>query len=386
MCSLRAKYRIAITGTPVHNSLNDLYSLVKFLHFEPFDNKTLWGYVFASEKFKQQQTTTTGGGARAGAMSQVAQANAAERESRMETWLLFLSHYLLLRRAKTDTIEGTTKRIVDLPEKQVLTSTFSLNTSERFIYDKIFKESQAKVNEFLNQQRQRLLGRAAAGHGDSSMSVVLVYLLRLRQACCHMSLLSECLDKDELQAMRAEAAAALAAGPQPTADDVNGMLKTLSLNDVSKMSSSSSGSGCGGGDETAANMSALVESIEDKLLLDDGDADMCKLLERSYMSSKLTKVIEMCEELLDEHPEDKIIIVSQWTSMLGLVAACLDERSIEHCTISGDVMLDKRNEIVDRFNSDTSMDVRVMLLSLTAGGVGLNLVGANRMFLLDIHW
>lgn len=50
MCALRAKYRIAITGTPIHNSLNDLYSLVKFLHFSPLDDIGLWKYVFADEK------------------------------------------------------------------------------------------------------------------------------------------------------------------------------------------------------------------------------------------------------------------------------------------------------------------------------------------------
>ena len=50
MCALKAKYRMAITGTPIHNSLNDLYSLVKFLHFSPLDDIGLWKYVFADEK------------------------------------------------------------------------------------------------------------------------------------------------------------------------------------------------------------------------------------------------------------------------------------------------------------------------------------------------
>ncbi len=41
---------------------------------------------------------------------------------------------------------------------------------------------------------------------------------------------------------------------------------------------------------------------------------------------------------------------------------------------------------MEKFNDPENTGVRVLLLSLNAGGVGLNLVGANRMFLMDIHW
>ena len=90
--ALKAKYRIAITGTPIHNSLNDLYSLVKFLHFEPLDNFGLWKYVFASEKFQSTTNTNT----------QAQTANSVERTKRMDSWTTFLSDYLMLRRTKQD--------------------------------------------------------------------------------------------------------------------------------------------------------------------------------------------------------------------------------------------------------------------------------------------
>lgn len=50
VCLLEAKYRIAITGTPVHNSLTDFYSLVKFLRMQPLSDITLWNYLFPKEK------------------------------------------------------------------------------------------------------------------------------------------------------------------------------------------------------------------------------------------------------------------------------------------------------------------------------------------------
>ena len=46
----------------------------------------------------------------------------------------------------------------------------------------------------------------------------------------------------------------------------------------------------------------------------------------------------------------------------------------------------KRNEIVESFIDKSNTNLKVMLCSLTAGEVGLNLVDANRMFLLEIHW
>ena len=94
----------------------------------------------------------------------------------------------------------------------------------------------------------------------------------------------------------------------------------------------------------------------------------------------------MILNILKEFPDDKLIVVSQWTTVLAIVGSHLKKKDIEYCEIKGDVMLFKRNEIVESFNDKSNTNLKVVLLSLTAGGVGLNLVGANRMFLLDIHW
>ena len=53
--------------------------------------------------------------------------------------------------------------------------------------------------------------------------------------------------------------------------------------------------------------------------------------------------------------------------------------------INGQIPVKSRGDIVDDFNNNEK-GAQVMLLSLTAGGVGLNLVGANHLFLMDMHW
>ena len=117
---------------------------------------------------------------------------------------------------------------------------------------------------------------------------------------------------------------------------------------------------------------------------------------------------------------EKVVIVSQWTSMLEIVKIHIKEMGLKLTEIHGKVPIKDRGDIVDNFNKDGKgaqvsicvnivilviipvivlfifviiLDVflllalsQVMLLSLGAGGVGLNLVGANHLFLLDCHW
>jgi transcription termination factor 2 len=343
-CSfIKAKYRIAITGTPIHNSINDFYSLCKFIHFSPLDDFSMWKYLFACLQPKAPAKPDV------------------TREKRSNDWVFLLSKYLILRRTKSDKIAGTDRRMVDLPDKVIKEVLVKLNSEEKAIYQKIFKEAQNAAQQFLTTQKQRELGKLRnndAGAGGGGMTGMFVMILRLRQACCHMSLLSECLDKDELKNMKIEVL-----GEEPIED----LMKSLNINNTINS------------EELTQEPAGLASLIHE-------DVDLSKCLRRKYMSSKITQLLDLITEIQDEHPGDKMIVVSQWVSMLDVVAKNLDDRDIAYCEIKGDVKLFQRNEIVEDFNKETNRKYQIMLLSLTAGGVGLNIVGANRMFLLDIHW
>ena len=332
-----------MTGTPIHNSINDFYALVKFLNFEPLSEFGLWKYLFATMLTKTVKPTKDN----------------EMREKRCNHWVFLLSKFLILRRTKADKIAGTERRIVDLPDKNIQEIRIKLNPEEKAIYSKIFHEAKNEANKFLTTQKQREFG--VTGSQGSNLSRIFVMILRLRQACCHMSLLSECLDRDELKTMRLET------------EGVEGLMQSLNINDTI-------------GNETDIS---LIQPTSNSTIsqADSGtDVDLTKCLKKKYMSSKLESLIDMIEHFSEEFPDDKMIVVSQWTSMLEVVGKNLENRDIEFCEVKGDIKLNIRNDIVEDFNKPDNKRIRVMLLSLMDAGEGLNLVGANRMFLLDIHW
>ncbi len=360
ICTLKAKYRIALTGTPIHNSLNDLYSLVKFMNFDPLNDFSLWKYLFASETFSARTRN---------------QVQSEEREKRVGTWLQLLADYLILRRTKLDKFPGTDKCIVNLPEKRVEEIRFKLGPNEEIIYQQIFNESKEKVNQFLDDHQKRLIANrigletGEGGSKKSSLTDIFVYLLRLRQACCHMSLLAECLDQEHI-------------GNYDIDGDGSILLRSdgSSFNnhknkDYEDLEEESSGDDDDDEDDDESSTNKKKEIISDgkdlEALNKIKSSDLLKCLEKSYMSSKIEKSLSIINELLNDFPKDKLIIVSQWTSMLGIIARQLKKQSIEYCEIKGEVSLAKRNEIVESFNDKSNTEQQVMLLSLCAGGVGL---------------
>jgi SNF2 family DNA or RNA helicase len=97
-------------------------------------------------------------------------------------------------------------------------------------------------------------------------------------------------------------------------------------------------------------------------------------------SAKLDALTEMLEELVAS--DHKALVFSQFTSFLALVKKELDARGIAYEYLDGKTQ--KRQQRVDAFQKDGSK--RVFLISLKAGGVGLNLTSADYVFLLDPWW
>ena len=97
-------------------------------------------------------------------------------------------------------------------------------------------------------------------------------------------------------------------------------------------------------------------------------------------SAKLDVLISQLDEIIDEG--HKSLVFSQFTSLLSIVRQHLDKRGITYEYLDGQTRARKKH--VDRFQNDP--DCPVFLISLKAGGLGLNLTAAEYVFLLDPWW
>jgi len=97
-------------------------------------------------------------------------------------------------------------------------------------------------------------------------------------------------------------------------------------------------------------------------------------------SAKLEALIEQLHELIDEG--HKALVFSQFTSMLALVRERLDAEGLTYEYLDGQTR--DRKPRVERFQNDDS--VPLFLMSLKAGGLGLNLTAADYVFILDPWW
>jgi SNF2 family DNA or RNA helicase len=251
-------FRIAMTGTPVENRLEDLWSQ---LHFA---NPGLLG---GRGEFQEQYVRPIAAG-------QAARAAALRQRIRP----------FLLRRRKQEVAR-------ELPPRTDVVLYCELSPAERELYDAVRAATQDDVAKRL-------------GAGDSVFAV-LEALLRLRQAACHPALVPG--------SERAKA--------------------------------------CGAGGDEPAQTSAKLE--------------------------RLRETLEEC--VAEEH---KALVFSQWTSLLDRCEPVLQAAGLPFVRLDGSTR--DRGAVVERFQDPAGPPV--MLISLRAGGTGLNLTAADHVFLLDPWW
>ncbi|MDF3059089.1 MAG: serine/threonine protein kinase [Rariglobus sp.] len=136
----------------------------------------------------------------------------------------------------------------------------------------------------------------------------------------------------------------------------------------------------GGASENSLRMATLTQLLrlrqiccDPRLVTPDSSADH---------SAKL----ETFRELLAESVDDghRLLVFSQFTSLLALLRAELEEQGLPYCYLDGSTPQKQRQAEVDRYNH--SPDIPVFLISLKAGGTGLNLTGADTVVHFDPWW
>ena len=105
------------------------------------------------------------------------------------------------------------------------------------------------------------------------------------------------------------------------------------------------------------------------------------LIKEEGASAKLEELIREIEENTGHH---KALVFSQFTSMLQLIRAALEEKDIPYLYLDGSVPAEDRKRAVAQFQEED--DTRIFLISLKAGGVGLTLTAADYVYLVDPWW
>lgn len=346
ICKLHGKFRWVLTGTPIQNKEFDLYACVKFLRCKPFDELNYWKHWIEVSKGK-------------------------ESSPRVQTLL----KAIMLRRTKQQLIE--TGEIQSLPEKIYKQFDVTLNQEERLVYNKFMSVSQAIFANYVAQQQEKnenfgaydnkkldRLYKKFANRFNVDHQVkaheILVLLLRLRQICCHPGLAKGNLDKFEVEAGATQVDSDESEHNKSANESDGGLLKQLENMNLEDDDEGENGT-------TGRTFNA--------------DSDVFNM---DIPSSKIIAMMKVLRESV-LNTNDKAIIVSQWTSYLSIIRGMLEVEGVPYCELNGTVLVKNRNDIVVNFNKKSSPE-KVMLLSLTAGGVGLNLVGANYLFLMDLHW
>ncbi|XP_076317292.1 transcription termination factor 2-like isoform X7 [Tachypleus tridentatus] len=370
VCCLHAKYRWVMTGTPIHNSLTDMYSLLRFLKCSPFDEYQVW------KKWVDN--------------------NSIQGSTRLNT----LVKTLLLRRTKKDT-DTKGNPLVELPPKKTKVILLHLTTKEKEVYEKLLSFSRSMLVNYLEKETEKqqsvrktdqfIVKRqetenkkdvsdlpfgapqiSGKNNSESPKSVnasfFLTLLLRLQQCCAHLSLLAQVVENDVLITSSSD-------GIEDKEDKLSAQLMGLSLRD-----------------KNLAECSLLHQNISQKdcssslnLGIYKNDPDFKKDASSTKVTDILVRIKEISKQSTSSENIEKCVIVSQWTSMLEVIAHHLKAVGISYYLIQGKVSAEDRMKAVDDFNNNPH-GIKVMLLSLKAGGVGLNLTGGNHLFLMDLHW
>ncbi len=260
--AIRSQHRLVLTGTPMENSVFDLWSIFDFL---------MPGYLGTAQDFKERYE----------------QPISREKNSEAQVRLARRLKPFLLRRLKRDVAK-------ELPDKIEQVSFCELTEEQAQVYKQVLDATRREVVMAVDQQ----------GLAKSRM-MVLSALLRLRQICCDLRLLK----------IEEGKASEESAGKAPVA----------------------------------------------------------------MSSGKLEMFSELLEEILDGG--HRVLVFSQFVGMLTLLKERLAEEKIEYCYLDGSTT--DRGAVVDSFQRGKAP---VFLISLKAGGVGLNLTAADTVVHFDPWW
>ncbi|WYZ45384.1 hypothetical protein EsH8_VIII_000700 [Colletotrichum jinshuiense] len=403
---LQAARRWAVTGTPVQNRLEDLAALLQFIRLKPFDDRNKFNR-FIVDPFKACDTEIV-------------------------PKLRVLVDSVTLRRLKDK---------INLPPRSDNIVKLEFTAEEREVYDLFEKNAQDRVKVLAGNGVQRALGghtyihilrsilrlRLLCAHGKDLLNEEDLEALQGMTADMAIDLDSD--DEDKKPGLSDRKAYEMFELMQETNTDAcSACSKKLGSNDDASIESE-------GQEDILGYMTpcfhiicgSCIKGVKEqaKQLLAPGQAmgpcPICSaVIKPAYVdirrsrvkvehegpakdkttpngrksfgkySGPHTKTRALVEDLLkskadsDANPNEppyKSVVFSTWTSHLDLIQMALDTIGVKYVRLDGSMSRIARTHAMDSFREDDS--VHVILVSITAGGLGLNLTAGNSVYVME---
>ncbi|KAL5993387.1 hypothetical protein ACLOJK_014311 [Asimina triloba] len=470
-CWLQAKRRWCLSGTPVQNAIDDLYSYFRFLKYDPY---SVYGSFCSSIKLPISRDETSGYKKLQAVLKTV-----MLRRTKGD-FLISVSDIIIYGLGTGTLIDG--EPAIRLPPKTICLKRVYFTVEERNFYSKLEADSRSRFKA--SCVHILVIEYAAAGTVNQNYANILLLLLRLRQACDHPCLVKG-YNQDYVGNLSSEKAGKL---PREMQKNLLELLETsltlcgicntnkesalvklpVHYNDLGSVSLTRSPqiardqpedavvTLCGHvfcyqclsehliGDANACPAADCGEQLADDAVfsratlqscfsdvLDSYSTNCSEVAEKFtagqeiMYSSKIRAAMEILQSVcknpsytatykgckdaasfternsesifeqeysnddnkivtIQSELPDKAIVFSQWTGMLDLLEISLKQSSICYRRLDGSMSLVSRDRAVTDFNSDP--EVTVMIMSLKAGNLGLNMVAACHIILLDPWW
>ena len=133
--------------------------------------------------------------------------------------------------------------------------------------------------------------------------------------------------------------------------------------------------------KTAYDMQRLMLLMSNARMVSDSTFLIDK---ETHHSSKMDELNDILFDKLDiQHNQRKIIIFSEWVTMLNIIGEMLKEKGVTFTTLTGKVPVKKRKDLIENFEKDANCKV---FLSTESGGAGLNLQMADTVINFELPW